>query len=136
MGRPLAVKLTDKQKALLDCLKAAERRGTSVTVPDLVTCTGLAETSVHTYIGKKLVGRYLHKTEVDGRYTVRGVLGVSDQDFAAVMTQRGSVEDFEEYLTHLSKPEWERAAEVLVDHGVKRGFDATKLLERLLDRLA
>lgn len=127
--------LNDAQRKLLAALKEAETKGHTVTGEVLAAATGWADTTVKTYIGKKLIDRYLFRTEVEGQYAVRGVQAVADADFAIVMTQKGSLEDLDNYLTHLTMAEWEHACELLVKHGERRGYDATRVLERLLEQI-
>jgi len=128
-------KTTESQAKLLAALKDLERRTQSFTVDDLAEATGYKSTALHTYIGKKLLGRYVFSVDDDGRYESKNISTVSDADFAAQMSQKDSLDKFEEHLKHLTKDEWERAVEILIADGQKRNYNTTDVLTRLLEQV-
>lgn len=128
-------RLTERQRLFYRALREFERQRRSFTLDDIVPLTAWSEGTVKTYIGKKLVDRFVFRDDNTGRMTVRGLLSLSESDFAAVMTQKGSFDQIANQLDQLSKEEWEQAIEILVKAGRRRGFDTTPLLERLLEQL-
>lgn len=128
-------RLTPKQRLFYQALRELEEEGARFGLDDLVERTAWSSSTVKTYVGKKLLGRFVFRNEGTGRMQVRGIRSLSESHFAAVMTQKGSFDQIANQLDQLSDTEWEQAIEILVRAGRRRGFDTTPLLERLLDQV-
>jgi len=128
-------RLTPKQRLFYQALRELEQEGSRFGLDDLVERTAWSSSTVKTYVGKKLLGRFVFRNEDTGRMRVRGIRSLSESDFAAVMTQKGSFDQIANQLDQLSHSEWEQAIEILVRAGRRRGFDTTPLLERLLEQV-
>jgi len=125
-------RLSNQQQRLLAALKYAEKRGVAVSVEDLSKLTDYSPSTVSTYIGKRLLGRYLFKADAEHTYKVRGLVAVTDDDFAAVMTQKATGDDLDAQLAGLTQGQWARAVTMLIKLGGERGYGVETLLARLL----
>lgn len=81
------MRVRDTQLKLLEFLRARERRGRRFTLAQAAAASGLALTSVRTYVSKKLAPRWVESE--DGKYyVVHGALRMSDAEFARVLSQK------------------------------------------------
>lgn len=125
-------RLNEPQRRCLAKLKECERKGQAFSIADLVTATGWNESTVRTYLTKKLLDRFVFREEGTGRYRARGVGSLGDEQFAQLMSQKTVPDDLEQHLVHFSAKEWEKALVLMVAHGKRRHFDVRAALERLI----
>ena len=82
--------LNAKQAKFLDVLRGLEKSGKTFTVEGLTTMTEWTIATVKTYVGKKLLGRFVFETDQPGRYVAKYLVELPESDFAAVISQNGS----------------------------------------------
>lgn len=113
--------LYPKQRKLLESLRQLEERG--ITLPRgellsrLVIETGYKEVS--TYLSKYLGS--VVRTLADGRLEVRGVLAMSEDDFARLLTQKRLAAEAQ-VLRYDGREEWAAAIRALARHGAAHGY--------------
>lgn len=92
----------DRQQKLFAFLMEHERRMTSFTKDDVVEATGLSESSVNTYLSKKLQKVWVFPVDSQ-RYEVRGLREISLGDFREWMSQTsaGVTGTLEQWRVHL-----------------------------------
>ena len=114
------------QRRLYEFLKTSELGQRTFTVEDASAGSGLSAVSVRTYLSKKLIGRWVERT--DGtRYRVKGVAALTPAQFAAVMTQKTSAQpvDLNAWMARLRE---------LVQHGLTQGYPMAGAIHELLKR--
>lgn len=114
------------QKKLLEFLKDCERNQRPFTVADAADASGHSETTIRTYLSKKLVGHWVEKAR-DGHYRAKELLVVTPLEFEAHMSQK-AVDAFGTYV------QWKRHLEHLVQLGRQQGYQVEPALEELLSR--
>lgn len=118
--------MRSKQKKLLEYLKGCEREQRPFSVADAAGASGHSESTIKTYLSKKLVGRWVEKAR-DGWYRAKAILAVSPEEFEAHMSQKASdaFSSFDEWKHHLDE---------LVELGQSHGYRVGPVLEDLAQR--
>ncbi|MEN0065388.1 MAG: hypothetical protein AAGA48_24800 [Myxococcota bacterium] len=126
----MAAPLSERQHQLLLDLRQTERDGTPIDVPALAASTGYSESSIRTYISKRLLGALVHRDE-DGAFVVRGALRCTEEAFAHRMSQKAQTAA--EALQ--SEDAWRELVRKLLREGSRRGYSLSDDERVLLDEL-
>lgn len=124
--------LSERQRQLLLGLREAERLGHSLDLAALAAATGYSESSIRTYVSKRLIGVLVHRDE-EGRFVVRGALRCTEEAFAHRMSQKARTAS--EALQ--SEDDWRELVRKLLREGSRRGYrlsaDEHALVQELLE---
>lgn len=109
--------LSERQAALLEGLRDAEREGRPVDLAGLARASGYNESSIRTYFTKRLEGVLVFR-EDDGAWRVRGAVRCSEEEFARRMSQKaGAAND-----ALRSEESWRAVVRKLLYEGERRHY--------------
>lgn len=135
-------RLTPQMQKLLSLLQRLERERRPIPTGDLISMmvdeVGYKDSTARTYRSKILDGKVLFAGDDEGTLMVRHAIAMSGDAFAAMMTQ--TKPEVSIGMECETEDEWRDAMEVLIRHGIDRGYKlaATEraTFEALLDRPA
>lgn len=116
--------MRETQLKLLGFLRARERRGSRFTLAQAAAASGLALSSVRTYVSKKLTPRWV-ESEDSKYYVVHGALRMSDTEFARVLSQKADD-------TFTTASQWRDQLKRLLEAGIARGYAVPERTSELL----
>lgn len=118
--------MKETQRRLFEFVKSCEVSDHAFTIEEASEASGLSVRSVRTYLYKKLVGRWVAVRD-ERTYKASGLLPVSPERFAAVMSQSGraAVRDV---------GAWRASVLELFSYGLQHGFPVEKIVRELLDQ--
>lgn len=99
MTRKRGKRLSAQQHLFFEFLKKMEKKNSSFTLADVVTATGWAKGTPRDYLTKGYIKNCVVPTE-DGKFRVRGVLGLTKEQFLARITQTQSGRVFAPKISH------------------------------------
>jgi hypothetical protein len=113
--------LSDKQLALLNALRDAERTGLEVDLRALARLSGYNESSIRTYFTKRLEGVFVFR-EADGSWRVRGAIRSTEEEFGRRMSQKaGAAND-----ALKSADSWRSVVRKLLYEGQRRHYELSR----------
>jgi hypothetical protein len=118
-----AARIKPTTRRLFEFLRQREQDQKSFTIAVAAEATGLSEESVRTYVSKKLRDRYVWR-EDSKHYAVRGMSGVTLDEFVGVMTQklRPPAASLDAWRDELAR---------FAEQGAKAGFPVSDVFESL-----
>ena len=121
---PPVPRLTPQMQKLLTLLQRLERERKPVEgaalIAAMVTEAGYKDSTARTYRSKILDGKVVFSGDEDGTVVVRHAVAMSGDAFAAMMSQ--TKPEVSLGLDCETEAEWRDAMELLVRHGIDRGY--------------